>query len=165
MNNVYFKMCCDTSQLPSFQLFVPHSKPQAVRGLIKHYHIQPYPKIWHITFYRLIISKSCEEWNNILSTPLFPGLTKNKHNPARSLLWTSHIGLFYAPTNWNIINFRNKTTSIETFYGVDSFYLQDIIEIMSSLLNTCKYGAISTKYSTKMGYYIDKFISDTVILK
>ena len=33
----YLNMFCDTNQFPSLQLFVPHTKPNGIRGLIKNY--------------------------------------------------------------------------------------------------------------------------------
>ena len=65
----------------------------------------------------------------------------------------------------NINNFTNKSTYIELFYGIHRFGIDDTSNHMELIFLIGKYGAISTTYSTKTGYYVVNVISKTVTLQ
>ena len=48
---------------------------------------------------------------------------------------------------------------------MNQFILDDISDNMDALLQTGKYGAINTKYTTKMGYYVIEFMSEAYTLQ
>ena len=59
-------------------------------------------------------------------------------------------------SNWNIIPFTNKTTSIEDFDAVHKVVRDGTGENMASLVQLGKYGATNEAYPNKMGYYVIK---------
>ena len=66
--------------------------------------------------------------------------------------------------NWNINKFTNKGTSSEDFNYIHKILLHGISDIMSSLVNTCNYGAINTT-DTKKGYYVIKYVPEILTLQ
>ena len=62
--------------------------------------------------------------------------------------------------NWNIIQFTNKTTTLEEFDAVHKVLLDGIGDNMSALFQNGKYGVINNADPTIMGYYVVKFLSD-----
>ena len=67
--------------------------------------------------------------------------------------------------NWNIIKISNKTTTSEDFETIHQVILGGISENMFSLVQPGKYGATSTTYPTKLGYYVVKYVSEACILQ
>ena len=65
----------------------------------------------------------------------------------------------------NTIRFTNKTTSIEYFDGIHEVLLYGIGDNIKSLVHTGKFGVISKTYTETMGYYVVKFLSNTVTLQ
>ena len=66
--------------------------------------------------------------------------------------------------NGNIIIFTNKTISFEGFVEIHKVLLDKISDNIASLVNTGRYGVISTTYIETMGYYVVKFLSHIVTL-
>ena len=56
--------------------------------------------------------------------------------------------------NWDIIQFKNKTTTNEYFGAVHKVVLYGIRDNISALVHNIKYGAINTSDQTTMGYYV-----------
>ena len=54
--------------------------------------------------------------------------------------------------NWNIMNFTNKGKCLEDFGDIHKGVLDGIGDNIASLLQTGKYGSISTTYSKTLGY-------------
>ena len=65
--------------------------------------------------------------------------------------------VLFSFNNWNIIQFINKTTSIEDFGTVHELVLDGISENMASLVQLGKYRSIYAAYLTTMGYYVIKY--------
>ena len=70
------------------------------------------------------------------------------------MLWTFN--------NWNIIQLTNKTTLSEDFYEIHKVDRDGISEYVESFVQSVKYGDINKAYSTKMGYYAIKYMSDAI---
>ena len=90
--------------------------------------------------------------------------------PTRKLVYQPVEDCIYCPVlgsfnNWNIIQFTNKTTTLEEFDAVHKVLLDGIGDNMSELVQNGKYGAIYTKYPTTMGYYVVKFLSEPYTLQ
>ena len=67
--------------------------------------------------------------------------------------------------NWNIIKLSHKATFSEEIDEIHQVLLYGIIENMAALVKTDKYGSINTTYTTKMGYYVIKFMSKPYTLQ
>ena len=64
---------------------------------------------------------------------------------------------------WNILQLSHKTKSCEEIDKSNQVVLDGICVNMDSLVKTWKYGAINTTYTTIMGYYAIKLISEDYI--
>ena len=62
--------------------------------------------------------------------------------------------------NWNIIKFSHKETSSEDIDEIYQVVLYGIRDNMSVLIQTSQYVAINTTYTTTVGYYVIKFLSE-----
>ena len=67
--------------------------------------------------------------------------------------------------NYNIINITNKNKPREYFDDINKLVLDSISDNMEPLVQTGTYGAISTTYTKMIGYYIVRFLTNTVTLK
>ena len=67
--------------------------------------------------------------------------------------------------NCKIIIFSHTATSSEYIDKISQVLLDGISENMSALMQTGNYGAINKTYTTKMGYYLIKFLSETDTLQ
>ena len=67
--------------------------------------------------------------------------------------------------NWNIFHFTNKTTCSDVFYEVYHFLLDGITVNMTSLVQNGWYGLINAAYTTTLGYYVVKYISENFTLQ
>ena len=67
--------------------------------------------------------------------------------------------------NCNIVQFTNKTTSIEDFGAVYKVVCDGIIENMASLVQLGKYGAINAEDPTTMYYYVINYLSEPCTLQ
>ena len=62
--------------------------------------------------------------------------------------------------NWNTIQLSHKAASSENIDKTNQVVLDRISDNMDTLAQTGKYGAINTKDTTTMGYYVIKLISE-----
>ena len=60
----------------------------------------------------------------------------------------------------NIIKLSHKTTSSEEIDKIHQVLIDVINGKMYALVQKDKYGATNTTYTTKMGYYVIKFVSE-----
>ena len=67
--------------------------------------------------------------------------------------------------NFNIIHLSPKATLFEEFEEVHQVIIFVISDNMASLVQSVKYGAINTDYTTINGYNVIKFISEAYTLK
>ena len=67
--------------------------------------------------------------------------------------------------NWDIIKLSHKTTPSEEIDTIAQVVLDGIINNMSSLLKSGRYGAINITYASKMGYYVITFMSEAYTLQ
>ena len=66
--------------------------------------------------------------------------------------------------NWNIIELSSKSTSSETFDEIHQVVLDGISDIMASLVESGKYGAINTTDTSTNGFYVIMFTSGAYTL-
>ena len=77
-----------------------------------------------------------------------------------------NIGQCWAlPRTGKLLNSPIKSTSSEEFYEIHNIVLDSISKNIASLVQTLKYGAINTKKTKAMGYYVIKYVSDTFKLQ
>ena len=67
--------------------------------------------------------------------------------------------------NQNILQLLHKVTFSEEIDKINQVLIDDIIDKMSALVQTGKYGAINTTYTTAMVYYVIKFLSEGYTLQ
>ena len=65
----------------------------------------------------------------------------------------------------DIITLSHKATTSEAFEGIHQVVLDFISENISSLVQSGNYGAINTTYTSIMGCYLIKFVSEEHILQ
>ena len=96
----------------------------------------------------------------MLDKPWIPSLP-----PQQQLVYQPVHDFTYLPVlvcfnNWNIIILSHKSTTSDAFEEIHQVILDGISENMAFLVQSGKYGAINTTYSTRIGYYSIKFISE-----
>ena len=67
--------------------------------------------------------------------------------------------------NWNFIAFLHKAKKVEDFKDIYNVAFDGISDNMSSLVQYGKYGAINKTYTSIMGYYMIKYVSDAYNLQ
>ena len=67
--------------------------------------------------------------------------------------------------NWNIITFSHKATKSEAFEDIYQVVLDGISGNMSSLVQPNNFGAMNKIDTSKMGYYVIKFVSEVYNLR
>ena len=72
------------------------------------------------------------------------------------------LGVF---NNYDVIAFPNKNTTTEEFDEINQVFLEDINDNMVSMVQSGKYGATNTTNTTKMGYFVIKYVLDAYTLQ
>ena len=67
--------------------------------------------------------------------------------------------------DFNIIQLSSKSNSSDTFDEIHQFVLDGISDNMASLVESVKYGAINTTYTSTNGFYVIMFTPGAYILK
>ena len=108
---------------------------------------------------------SCYESTSMLDKPWIHVLTPKQkpcYLPVTNCSYWSVLGSF---NNWNIITLSHKSTTSEDFKGIHQVVLDGISENMASLVQSAKHEAINTAYTSSMGYYVIKFVSEAYTLQ
>ena len=152
-------MYCATNQFPELQFLGPCNKPNGVHVLGKHYHIRFYPKLGHITCSMRYIPCACTMCTSMIDQPWFPGMPAQKntlYQPVKDCTYWPMLCYF---NKWNIIKLPYKATASEEVEKINQVVLDGISYNMASFVQSGKYGAINTTYTTTVGYYVIKFLS------
>ena len=67
--------------------------------------------------------------------------------------------------NWNIITFSHKVTTGEAFEEIHQVFLDGIRKNTALFVQYGNYSYMNTTYTTTMGYYVVKFISEAHTLQ
>ena len=111
------------------------------------------------------ITCACTQFTYTLEKPWTPGVPQHLqqcYQPVKNFTYWSVLGFFH---NWNIIQFSHKETSSEDLDKIHQVVLDSIRNSMYALVKTGNYYAINTIYSTTMGYYVIKFLSESYTLQ
>ena len=159
------KMYCNINQFPGLSFCCTHSKPRAARGLSKHYNFCFDPKVVMGVCAICRIPCACVSCTPMLYKPWISGIPPEKqehYKPVTKCTYWPVLGSF---TSWNIIELSQKSTSSETFYEIHQVVIYRISGDMASLVESGKYGAINTTYTSTNGFYVIMFISVSYILQ
>ena len=102
---------------------------------------------------------------NICLRPRTPGILPHqqpRYQPVRDFTYWPMLGSF---NNSNKIIFYHSAISSDSFEEINQALLDDISEIMASLVKYGNYVAMNTTYSTTMGYYVINFVSEAYTLQ
>ena len=148
-----------SNQFPTFLFCGQHTKSHRVLGLSNNYHLFLYPLLGQVIC--AIHRMSClyihfiQTWSPVVShneQPLHQPVLNCKYWPV----------LFYF-IKWNINKFTNKGTSSKAFDDIQNILLGGISDNMTSLSQTCKYGAMNK--IEKKGYHVIKYVSRAFTLQ
>ena len=67
--------------------------------------------------------------------------------------------------NCNIVTLSHKATTSKAFEEIYQVVIDEISENMASLVQSIKYGATNTTDTSKIGYYVIKFVSEPYTLQ
>ena len=101
----------------------------------------------------------------MLDNPWGPGVSHIKQPRCQPVLDCIYTLVFSTFNNRNMIQLTNKTTSSDNFDDICKVFLDVISDNVESLVlyrNNCD---INTYNTTKMGYYIVKYMSDAFTLQ
>ena len=84
------------------------------------------------------------------------------YKPVTKCTYWPVLGAF---NNWNIIEFSSKSISSDTFDEIHQVVLDVISDNMTSLVESVKYGAINTTYTSTNGFYVIMFTSGAYTLQ
>ena len=105
----------------------------------------------------------------MLDQPWMSGIPlKNKHSKQaryQSVTYCTYWLVLGSYNNWNIIHLTPKSTPFETFYEINQVVLDVISDIMVLLVQSGKYGAINTSYTTTNGLYVIKLIAEAYTIQ
>ena len=132
VNHADVKMCCDTTQLPSFKFFL-WAKPHGVRGLSKHSYILLDPKLGHGMCDICKIPCSCVEYITMLDYTYSPGVSHTEQPRYQPVFYCTYWPVLGTYNNWNIKNFTNKLHSLKTFMILIGFSLIYLVKIWNCL--------------------------------
>ena len=92
-----YKTLCDTTQFSLLPFFYPRAQPHGVWVLKKHYHIQLYPKLGHVTCIILQIVYGCYVCTSIIDKHWDPGIAppnQSRYQPVKYFTYWSVLGVF-----------------------------------------------------------------------
>ena len=108
------KMYLTKTKFPVLSFCGLHTKPCGLHGLSKHFRFCLYHKLVHVNCTKLQIYVAYVVCTNMFYKLCDPCVSYVK-NPATSLLWTAHTGLFWAPsTTGTSFNLQIKLHSVMT---------------------------------------------------
>ena len=161
----YVKMYCNTNQFLALPSCGTYSKPYGARGISKHYHLRFDTKIGMGKCSIRHIPCACVACTSMLDKAWISGIpsdTKDRYKPVTKCTYWPVLGTF---NNWNIIQFSSKSTSSDTFDEIHQVVLDGISDNMTSLVESGKYGAINTTYTSTNGFYVIMFTSGEYTLQ
>ena len=83
-----------------------------------------------------------------------PSEKQERYKPVTKCTYWTVLGEL---NNWNIIELSSKSTSSETFDEIHQVVLDGISDNMASLVESGKYGATNTTYTSTNGFYVIMF--------
>ena len=154
-------MFCNTNQFSSLSFCGPHTKPHGFRGFSKHFHMRFEKTVGNGICAIRRITCACDEFTYICYTN--PGFLF-WHQKQQPRYWPvtdwSYWSVIRSFNNWNIFTLSHKSTKSEAFEEIHQVVLDGISENMASFFQSGKYGAMNTIDTSKMGYYVIKFVSE-----
>ena len=159
------KMYCNTNQFPELPFCGLHYKPHGARGLSKHYHLHFYPKLSMGVCAIHHIPCACVACTSMLYKPCIYGTPPDKqerYKPVTKCTYWTVLGAF---NNCNVIQLSSKSTSSDTFDEIHQVVLDGISDNMASLVESGKYGAISTTDKSTNKIYVLMFSSGAYTLQ
>ena len=93
------------------------------------------------------------------------GIPSDKQYCYKPVTKCTYWPVLWAFNNWNIIKLSSKSTSSDKFDEIHQVVLDDISDNMASLVESGKYGAINTTYTSTNGFYVIMFTSGAYTLQ
>ena len=158
-------MYCNTNQFPELSFCGPHSKSHGARGLSKHYHLRFYQKLCMGICAINRIPCYCVACTSMLDKPwiyVIPSDEQERYKPVTKCTYWPVLGSF---NNCNIIILSQKSTSSNAFDEIQQVVLDGISGNMALLVESGKYGAINTAYTTTNVFYVIIFTSEAYTLQ
>ena len=158
-------MYCVTNQFPDLQCLGPHNKLHGVCGLGNNYHIIFDPKLGHVTCAIRCINCDFTVCTSILVKSWVHGIPLKQqpcYQPVKYCTYWPVLGSF---NNWNIIQLSHKASSSEEIDKIHQVLIDGISDNRYELLQPGKYDAINTIYTTIMGCYAIKYLSESYTLQ
>ena len=148
------KKYCNTNQFLTLPFCGPHSKPHVARVLGKHYHLRFDPKLGmgKCAILRIPCAYvACTSMMDKAWISRIPSEKQERYQPVTKCTYWPVLGEF---NNWNIIELSSKSNSSETFDEIHQVVLDGISDNMASLVESGKYVAINTTYTSTNGFYV-----------
>ena len=101
----------------------------------------------------------------MIEKPWVTGITEHQqplYQPIKDCTYWPVLGSF---NNWNILQLSHKATTSEEIDKINLVLLDGISDNMAALVQSVKYGSINTTYTTTMGYYVIKSVSEAYKLQ
>ena len=145
-------MDCYTNKFPALPFCGPYSKPHSARGLSKHYHLRFYPKLVDGIYTILRRPCACVTCTSMLDKTCISGIPSDKQERYKPVIKCTYWTLLRYFNNWNIIRLSQKSTTYDAFYEIHQVVLDGISDIMASLVESLKYGAIKQLIQQPMDF-------------
>ena len=108
---------------------------------------------------------ACVACTSMIDKPWISGIPPDKQEHYKPVTKCTYWPVLGAFNNWNIIELSLKSTSSEKFYAIHQVLLDGISDNMASLVESGKYGAINTTYTSTNGFYVIMFTSGAYTLQ
>ena len=151
------KMYYNKNQFPTLPFCGLHYKPHGAKGLGEHYHSRFDPKLCMGKCAIRRIPCTCVACTPMLYKPWISGIPSEKQELYKPFTKCPYWPVLGAFNNWNIIELSSKSASSDTFDKINQVVLDSISDNMASLVESSKYGAINTTYTSTNGLYVIMF--------
>ena len=148
------KMYCNTNQFPALTFCGPNFKPHGARGLGKYYHLHFDPKLAMGVCKTFRIPCACVACTSMLDKAWISGIPSDKQDCYKPVTKCTYWIVLRVFNNWNIIQLSSNSASSNTFDGIHQAVLGGIRDNMASFVESGKYGAINTTYTSTNGFYV-----------
>ena len=108
---------------------------------------------------------TCVDCTSMLDKAWISGIPSDKQDCYKPVTNCNYWPVLSAFNNWNIIELSSKSTSSDTFDEIHQDVLDGISDNMASLVESGKYGAINTTYTSTNGFYVIMFTSGAYTLQ
>ena len=112
-----------------------------------------------------LIPCTCDEYTSMIDKPWIFCLSHQQQPRYEPVTYCTYLPALGSSNNWNIIKFSQKATTSEDYEHINQVLIYGISDNMASMVQYGKYGSKNKTYTSTMGCYVIKFLSEAYNLQ